>query len=212
MRTGDTMNIKKYCDLHSKPEDQELSYISEETGTYTELPQMHSGHNQGKLLMMLVNLVNPSSILELGTFTGYSALAMAKASKNSTIIHTCDVNINTAKIARKHFQNSAHGHKIVQHIGPALETIKQFDFEFDFIFIDADKLNYPSYIKELLPKLSIGGLMVLDNMLWRGEVLDPKKPSAIGVHKANQLLKNTPNIDNVLINYRDGLQIVRKKF
>lgn len=204
------MDIKEYCDLHSKSEDIELKYISDETATYTELPQMHSGHNQGKFLMMLVSLVNPKRILELGTFTGYSALAMAKASSKDTVIHTCDVNLNTAKIARKHFDNSAHGHRIIQLLGPALKSIDRLNMSFDFIFIDADKLNYPNYLEKLIPKLNVGGLMVLDNMLWRSEVLNPQKPSAKGVDKANKMLRDNKNLDNVMLNYRDGIQVVRK--
>ncbi|MBT4963370.1 MAG: O-methyltransferase [Francisellaceae bacterium] len=205
-------SLDTYSENHSKPEDTELRYIVEETKTYTKLPQMCSEHIQGKLIMMLVQLVNPKKILEIGTFTGYGTLALAKASGNNTVIHTCDVNKNTAKIAKKHFNNSAHGHKIIQHIGPALTSIKNINEIFEFIFIDADKLNYPNYFKELLPKLSIGGIMVLDNMLWRGDVLTPEKPSAKGVHKTNQLLRDEPSVDNVLVNFRDGVQIVRKIF
>jgi len=163
---------------------------------------------------MLSKLINPKCILELGTFTGYSTLCLAEGLKADGEIHTIDINEELFDFQRKYFDKSDYGHQIHQHLGNALDVISKMDKTFDLIFIDADKPNYVNYFHLIIDKLNSGGIIISDNVLWHGKVvekLDPKDNSTKAVLEYNTLLKEDPRIETVLLPIRDGLTISRKK-
>ncbi|MBE9488904.1 MAG: O-methyltransferase, partial [Bacteroidetes bacterium] len=178
------------------------------------LPRMLSGHFQGRVLSMISKLVNPKNILEIGTYTGYSALCLAEGIQTSGELHTIDINEELYDIQRKYFDKSEYGHQIHQHLGNALEVIPKLNKTFDLIFIDADKENYSNYFNCVIDKLNSGGIILSDNVLWSGKVIDTLLPDDISTKaliEYNTLLKNDERIETVLLPIRDGLTISRKK-
>ena len=203
-------DIERYAFGATKPEPPLLEELSELTYKTMELPQMLCGRLEGRFLKLLVELVRPMFIVEVGTFTGYSALSMAEGLPKDGRIITCEVDPKAQAMAQAAFDASPHGKKIEIRMGPALETIRSLDETIDFSFIDADKVAYPDYYEEILKRTRPGGVILLDNMLWSGTVLDPKEDSARAVDRLNQIIARDNRVENVLLTVRDGIQFVRK--
>ena len=175
---------------------------------------MLSGHFQGRVLSMISKLINPKNILEIGTYTGYSALCLAEGMQSKGKLHTIDTNEELYDLQRKYFNKSNYGDQIIQHVGNALAIIPHLEEAFDLIFIDADKQNYPNYLDILLPKLKTGSVILSDNVLWTGKVIEPlikgdKDTEAL--LKYNKMVNKHPQLETVLLPIRDGLTITRVK-
>ena len=205
--------LDDYVVKHSQEEPELLQQLNRETYQKVLQPRMLSGHFQGRILSMLSKLVNPTNILEIGTYTGYSALCLAEGLKHNGELHTIDINEELYDFQRRYFNKSKFGHQIIQHTGNALEVIPKINMTFDLIFIDADKENYSNYFNVIIEKLNPGGIILSDNVLWSGKViqkLDKDDISTKGLIAYNELLKNDARIETILLPIRDGLSISRK--
>lgn len=207
-------NLDDYVVAHSENEPELLQQLNRETYQKVLIPRMLSGHYQGRLLSMISKLVNPKNILEIGTYTGYSALCLAEGMQSSGVLHTIDINEELVDFQRKYFNKSGIGERIHQHLGDALDIIPKLNLNFDLVFIDADKENYSNYFNIIINKLNTGGIILSDNVLWSGKILntefkkdDKCTPALI---KYNALLKNDKRVETVLLPIRDGLTISRK--
>lgn len=203
--------IDQYAFQHTVSEPELLQELQRETYDVMEWPTMITGRMEGRLLKMLVQILQARRVLELGTFTGYSALCMAEGLPEDGIVTTCECNSNARDFAKKYFAKSPVGHKIDLVFGNAIDTLPNLIGEFDFIFIDADKGKYLEYYEICLEKLRSGGVMAIDNMLWSGKVLKPNNNSAVIIHSLNERITNDDRVENVLLTVRDGLQLIRKK-
>jgi len=204
--------IDDYVVAHSQPEPQLLQELSRETWQKVLAPRMLSGHLQGRLLSMLSKLIRPRSILEIGTYTGYSALCLAEGMTTDGVLHTIDINEELFDFQRKYFDQSPWGTQMIQHTGNALEIIPDLTPKFDLVFIDADKRNYPNYLELLLPKLSKGAVILSDNVLWSGKVVEKVAKDDVDTQallRYNKLLNEHPQLETVLLPIRDGLTISR---
>ncbi|PKQ43927.1 O-methyltransferase [Confluentibacter flavum] len=205
--------LDNYVVKHSEDEPELLQQLSRETYQKILQPRMLSGHYQGRLLSIISKLVNPKNILEIGTYTGYSALCLAEGMQTSGALHTIDINEELIDFQRKYFDKSDYGKQIFQHLGNALEIIPKLDETFDLIFIDADKDNYPIYFNVIINKLNIGGILLSDNVLWSGKVIEPIKKDDTATKallEYNSLLKEDKRVETVILPIRDGLTISRK--
>jgi predicted O-methyltransferase YrrM len=205
--------LDDYVVKHSEDEPELLQQLNRETYQKILQPRMLSGHYQGRILSMISKLVNPKNILEIGTYTGYSALCLAEGMQTSGELHTIDINEELHDFQRKYFNKSGYGKQIHQHTGNALDIIPKLDIEFDLIFIDADKENYSNYFNCIIDKLNFGGIILSDNVLWSGKVIAPLKDddtSTKALIEYNTLLKKDERIETVLLPIRDGLTISRK--
>jgi len=207
-------NLDDYVVSHSENEPELLQELNRETYQKILQPRMLSGHYQGRILSMISKLVNPKNILEIGTYTGYSALCLAEGMQSNGVLHTIDVNEELVDFQRKYFDKSGYGKQIHQYLGDALEIIPKLDTTFDLVFIDADKENYSNYFNVIIDKLNTGGIIISDNVLWSGKVLettfkkyDTSTPALI---EYNALLKKDKRIETVVLPIRDGLTISRK--
>lgn len=206
--------LDNYVVEHSEQEPELLQQLTRETYQKILQPIMLSGPYQGRVLSMISKLVNPKSILELGTFTGYATLCLAEGLQKDGVIHTIDINEELHDFQRKYFDKSDYGSRIIQHIGSALDIIPGLDTTFDLVFIDADKPNYSNYFHLIIDKLNSGGIILSDNVLWHGKVveeLNEKDVSTKAVLDYNTLLKEDERIETVILPIRDGLTISRKK-
>ena len=201
--------VVAYARAHTQEAPELLERIERETLAMRGA-EMLTGRTEGQFLRMLATLIGAERILEIGMFTGYSALMMASALPDHGELHTCDVDPEAKTIARRHFAESPHGSKIRIHMGPALETLETLPGPFDLVFIDADKENYPNYYEPVLARLRPGGLMVVDNTLWSGEVVDPQDEAGRAIHELNETIQHDPRVENVLATSRDGIHIARK--
>ena len=205
--------LDEYVVSHSQKEPKLLQELTRETYQKILQPIMLSGPYQGRVLSMISKLINPTTALELGTFTGYSTICLAEGLKKDGTIHTIDINEELEDFQRKYFNKSGFGNKIVQHVGNAIDIIPTIDASFDLIFIDADKPNYSNYFHLVIDKLNPGGIILSDNVLWHGKVIEEvneKDISTKAVLEYNTLLKNDPRIETVVLPIRDGLTISRK--
>lgn len=205
--------IEKYAERFTYEESGPLRDITRVTHEELEYDQMLSGKLEGRFLRMLVRITGAKKILEIGMFTGYSALSMAEALPEDGMIITCDTNDRYAKIARQMFDESPHGHKITIKMGDALQTLKDISGPFDLIFLDADKNNYPAYYQMLQPMLRIDGLLVVDNSFWGGKVTEPadlQDNKTRAIDHLNRMIHQDPAVENVLLTIRDGVNLVRK--
>ncbi|MDD7886667.1 O-methyltransferase [Flavivirga sp. 57AJ16] len=205
--------LEDYVVKHSENEPELLQQLSRETYQKILQPRMLSGHYQGRLLSLISKLINPKNILEIGTYTGYSALCLAEGIQASGVLHTIDINEELTDFQRKYFNKSNYGNQIFQHTGNALEIIPSLDIAFDLVFIDADKENYPNYFNSVIDKLNPGGIILSDNVLWSGKVLEDLKPDDTATKaliEYNILLKNDDRVETVVLPIRDGLTISRK--
>jgi predicted O-methyltransferase YrrM len=206
--------IDDYAVNHSQDEPQLLQQLNRETNQKILQPRMLSGHYQGRVLSMVSKLVSPKHILEIGTYTGYSALCLAEGMQSDGELHTIDNNEELYDFQRKYFDKSPYGSKIIQHLGNALDIIPSLDLQFDLVFIDADKENYSNYFHIIIDKLNSGGVILSDNVLWSGKVAEPLIKDDLdtkGLIEYNRLLKKDSRIETVLLPIRDGLSISRKK-
>ena len=206
--------LDDYVVQHSADEPELLQALTRETYQKILQPRMLSGHYQGRVLSMLSKLIRPKTILELGTFTGYSALCLAEGLQNDGVLHTIDINEELVDFQRKYFDRSKYGTQIHQHLGPALEIIPTLDTTFDLVFMDADKLNYINYFHQIIDKLNPGGVILSDNVLWSGKVIeaiDKNDASTKIVLEYNRLLKEDHRLETVLLPIRDGLTVSVKK-
>jgi len=204
--------IDSYVVAHSQAEPQLLQELSRETWQKILAPRMLSGHLQGRVLSMLSKLIKPRFILEIGTYTGYSALCLAEGMAADGALHTIDINEELHDFQRKYFNQSPWGSQITQHTGNALEIIPGLKQKFDLVFIDADKRNYPNYLELLLPKLPKGAVILSDNVLWSGKVVEKVAKDDLDTQallEYNQLLNEHPRLETVLLPIRDGLTISR---
>ncbi len=203
--------IEKYAYDHTQPESELLNRLEKETWDTLEIPQMLTGRIEGRFLKLLVQISNAHSVLEIGTFSGFGSLNMAEGLPDDGILVTCDIDPDSCKVARKYFEESPHGKKISLMEGPALESIEKLHGPIDLVFIDADKINYQNYFEAVLPKVRQGGLIVVDNVLWSGSVLNPKDESSIAIHNFNEAVSKDPRVEGVLLTVRDGIFCLRKK-
>lgn len=206
--------LDNYVVNHSENEPDLLQQLTRETYQKILQPIMLSGPYQGRVLSMISKLKQPKTILELGTFTGYATLCLAEGIQKHGEIHTIDVNEELIGFQRKYFDKSDYGHQIHQHLGSAIDVLPELDKTFDLVFIDADKPNYVNYFHLIIDKLNTGGIIISDNVLWHGKVLEalnPKDKSTKAVLDYNTLLKEDPRIESVLLPIRDGLTISRKR-
>lgn len=203
--------LEDYAKDHSTKEDPLLVALASYTRENVAYPQMQIGHVEGNLLRLLVKLSGAKKILEIGTYTGYSALAMAMSLPEDGKLITLDIDAEVTNVAQKFWDKSPHGKKIELKLGNALETIKNLADDFDFIFIDADKDNYVNYYNAVLPKVKSGGVLVVDNALRGGAVLNPKSPNDKATAKLNDVIAKDDRVEAVVLTVRDGITIAIKK-
>ncbi|MFW6100112.1 MAG: O-methyltransferase [Bacteroidota bacterium] len=206
-------DIEQYILEHSGEQDELLSELYRETHKKVLHPRMLSGHLQGKILEMLSKLLQPSSILEIGTYTGYSAICLARGLAAGGTLHTIEVNDELKDFIQHYLDRSDMGNRINLHIGDALEIIRQLSGSFDLIYIDADKREYPDYLELCREKLRPGGCLLADNVLWDGKVVDTdtSDPHTLGIHRFNEKIKRDSGLEQVILPIRDGLMMIRKK-
>lgn len=205
-------NIEEYVIEHTENEPELLQNLNKETWQKALAPRMLSGHYQGRLLSMISKLLSPKSILEIGTYTGYSALCLAEGLQLKGTLHTIDVNEELAGLQKKYFDASKYKNNIIQYIGNAMDIIPTLNEKFDLVFIDADKINYENYFHLIIDKMNPGGVILSDNVLWSGKVAQvpyPKDKDTLTLIAYNKLLKKDPRIETVLLPIRDGLTISR---
>ena len=203
--------VEAYAHDRTKEESELFRRLREETYREMQYPQMQVGRIEGRFLKMLVRLTGARRVLEIGMFTGYSALMMAEGMASDGLIITCDVDPKAEAIARRYFAESPHGRKIEVRMGPALDTIKSLAGPIDMVFIDADKVNYLNYYEACLPIVKAGGLIVADNVLWSGEVLDPQDESGRAIAAFNDFAQADARVENVCLTVRDGMMLVWKR-
>ena len=203
--------VEQYAHDHTKPESELFRRLREETFREMQYPQMQVGRLEGQFLKMLVRLTGARRVLEIGMFTGYSALMMAEGLPDDGHLITCDVNPKAEAIARRYFAESKHGHKIEIRMGPALETIKTITEPLDFVFIDADKTNYLNYYEAAMPLVRSGGLIVADNVLWSGRVLNPEDADTRAIVAFDERVQQDPRVENVCLTVRDGMMLAWKR-
>lgn len=204
--------IDDYSVSHSQKEPQILQELTKETWQKVINPRMLSGAFQGRVLSMISKLIQPKNILEIGTYTGYSAICIAEGSPQNASIDTIDINEELTDLQNKYFEKSGFRTKITQHVGLALEIIPTIHKKFDLVFIDADKSNYSNYFHLIIDKMNKGGVILSDNVLWSGKVvekLDPKDQDTKALLEYNLLLNSDKRIETVLLPIRDGLTISR---
>jgi len=209
-----SQELEDYIEKHSEKEPDLLAALNKETYQKILLPRMLSGHFQGRVLSMLSKLIRPANILEIGTFTGYAALCLCEGMQENGQLHTIDIKEELETIQRKYFDKSPWGNQIFQHLGEAIAIIPTLEIKFDLVFIDADKENYLNYFELILPKMNKGGIILSDNVLWSGKVLEPLQKNDLSTKvllEYNELLKNDPRVETVLLPIRDGLTVSRVK-
>lgn len=202
--------IEKYAQDNSSPESEVLAKLNRETHLKVLKPRMLSGHLQGRLLSLFSKLLSPKRILEIGTYTGYSAICMAEGLAENGVLHTIDVNEEIESIARKHWEEAGVSDRIVFHCGVAKDVIAQLNEKFDLVFIDADKSAYPDYFDQVIELMNPGGLIIADNVLWSGKVVQPVKDNDKDTHallEYAEKVQNDPRVENILLPIRDGLYV-----
>ena len=211
--TGEDL-LEEYISAHIEPENALLREIYRETNLRLLNPRMASGHIQGRLLKMLVSMIRPQQILEVGTFTGYATLCMAEGLGDGGVIHTVEIDDELEDFILKGFKKSPYSDRIHLHIGNALKVVPELGLQYDMIFLDGEKREYPEYYSSLLEYLKPGGYMIADNTLWDGHVVEKEydsDPQTIAVRKFNDMVRADDRVEVAMIPIRDGLTIIRKK-
>jgi caffeoyl-CoA O-methyltransferase len=208
-----TPGLNNYLEDHVSEETALLKKLNRETHTSVLMPRMLSGHYQGVLLRMLSQMIRPEKILEIGTFTGYSAICLCEGLKDNGLLHTIDINEELSDLVNRYILEAGMKDKIITHIGNAVQIIPTINELFDLVFIDADKMNYPLYYKLVFDKVRKGGYIISDNVLWSGKVLtDPtqmdKETKVIDAF--NKMIQEDVRVENIILPVRDGLMIARK--
>ncbi len=208
-----SQELDQYCCSHTAEENELLKRINRETHVEVLQPRMLSGHFQGRVLSMLSKMIQPKCILEIGTYTGYSALCLAEGLTSDGKLVTIDVNEELANRVQAYFNDSEYATQIQYLISPALEVIPTLNETWDLVFIDADKQNYIEYYEHILPLMRPGGYVILDNVLWSGKVVDQDKndKDTTLLRKLNAIIHDDVRVEEVLLPIRDGLMIARKK-
>ncbi len=207
-------NILHYAEVHTTPESDILKELNRETQAHVLNPRMLSGHLQGRVLSMLSHMIRPQFILEIGTFTGYSAICLCEGLQPHGKLITIDINEELEDMVRNYFNKGGLAHKAEQLIGDATKIIPTLQTNFDLVFIDADKINYSRYYDLVFDKVNNGGYLIADNVLWSGNVLNQQHKmddDTKAIVAFNQKVQNDNRVENVLMPVRDGLMIVRKK-
>ncbi len=207
--------LDQYVHEHSEAESELLNELNRETYLKVLQPRMLSGHVQGRILSMYSKLIQPKCILEIGTYTGYSALCLAEGLAAGGTLHTIEKNEELKPIINRYVERAGFNDRIKLHIGDALPIIESMDTKFDLVFIDADKTNYLNYYEAVLPKMKSGGCIIADNVLWSGKVLDEEElkndPDTALLNEFNKAVTADDRVENVLLPVRDGLMVIRKK-
>ncbi len=205
-------NLAAYAEQHTTGPSALLNRLERETYLKEINPRMLAGHYQGRLLTMISQMIRPKAVLEVGTFTGYSALCLAEGLQEGGVLHTIEVNEELEKRAKTYFERANKSHQIQMHIGDACEIIPTLDEVFDLVFLDADKQSYKRYYELVFDKVRNGGFIITDNVLWNGKVLEEvQDKETAAIHAFNQLLQADERIENILLPVRDGIMIARKK-
>lgn len=207
-------DLENYLSQHHDPEEDLLAELNRQTHLKILQPRMLSGPLQGRYLSFLSKLLSPERILEIGTYTGYSALCLAEGLAPSGRLHTIEINDELESFTQSFFSRSAYADKLQLHIGDALEIIDQLKEPWDLIFIDADKPRYLNYYEKLIPQLKSGAVILADNVLWSGKVLkepDPRDESTVALLEFNRFVQDDDRVENLLLPLRDGLMCIRKK-
>lgn len=199
--------IEEYINRHTSSETKILNDLVRQSSAELEYTDMLSGRQVGQFLKLLVRIGKYKRILEVGTFTGYSAIWMADALPDDGELITLEMNERYTEISNRFFSREPYNRKIRQVMGPALETIDALEGKFDMMFIDADKLQYPDYFHKLRPKLKRGGVLTVDNALWGGSVVDPDDAKSRAVNRLNKLIRNDPGFEQVILPVRDGIMV-----
>ncbi len=205
-------DLEDYVAFHSQNEPELLAQLNKETYQKILLPRMLSGHFQGRVLSMLSKLIRPISILEIGTYTGYATLCLCEGMQENGMVYTIDIKEELVDFQRKYFDKSPWGSQIVQYLGEAIDVIPTIETKFDLVFIDADKENYLNYYELIVPKMNKGGIILSDNVLWSGKVVEPLKEGDLSTKillEYNQRLKDDIRVETVLLPIRDGLTVSR---
>ena len=205
--------IEAYAEEYSAAESEVCRALRDETYRTMEIPHMVVGPLEGAFLKMMAQLVNARQVLEIGMFTGYSALCFAEAMAANGRVMTCEINLESAAVARKYFAKSPHGSKIEIRMGPARDTLRDLTGPFDLIFIDADKVNYINYYQRAVELVAANGVILIDNVLWSGDVLlqPPPDRSTAVIQELNRLVASDPRVTVVLVTIRDGVLVVRPR-
>ncbi|MBC8299469.1 MAG: O-methyltransferase [Pelagibacterales bacterium] len=205
-------DILNYVELNSQQEPTLLKELNKETNLKILNPRMLCSSYQGRVLSIISKIIRPKNVLEIGTYTGYSALCIAEGLDKNGIIHTIDINEELKEIQNKYFKKSGFGNQIHQHIGNAIEIIPKINECFDFVYLDADKENYNEYFDLIIDKIVSGGVLICDNVLWSGKVLNTNHKDLITekLIEFNQLVKKDKRLDSIILPIRDGLSICRK--
>ena len=205
--------IEDYIRKNSSKEPEILKDLNKETYLKVLNPRMLSGHIQGRFLSIITKLIKPKKILEIGTYTGYSAICMAEGLIENGIIHTIDINEELVSIQNKYFAKSKCNNSIIQHVGDARNIIKSINEKFDLVFLDADKENYIEYYELVIEKVKKGGLIIADNVLWTGKVVEPDKDDdelTQYLIDFNKMINEDDRVENIILPLRDGLNIILK--
>jgi caffeoyl-CoA O-methyltransferase len=206
--------LEHYAELNTASEPEYLRDLAHETRTTVDMPVMLSGHLQGRFLSMMSKLLAPRLILDIGTFTGYSALCMAEGLAPDGVLHTIDIKTPLASLVDRYVRKAGFHKHIHQHVAPAREVIPRIAGTFDLVFIDADKQNYCTYFDLVVDRMRPGGLIIADNVLWSGKVLAPDEEQdgeTQGLAKYAQKVKDDPRVENLLLPLRDGLLVSRRR-
>lgn len=207
-------DLERYAELHTAPEPSYLRELAEETRASIDMPQMLSGHLQGRFLSFVSKLLSPKLVLDIGTFTGYSALCMAEGLAPDGVLHTIDIKTPLAPMVDRYVRKAGYHGRIHQHLAPAIETIPRIEGTFDLVFIDADKQNYSNYFDLVVDRMRPGGLIMADNVLWSGKVLDdPASHDAEtrGLAQYADKVNADERMENMLLPLRDGLLLSRRR-
>lgn len=205
--------IENYSAMFSTKETKVLADLNRETHLHIMVPQMLSVHIQGNFLKMMSFMLRPKRVLEIGTFTGYSAICFASGLADEGLVHTIDINAELEDICAKYFEKSGFQKQIKHHIGNALDIVPSLDETFDLVFIDADKINYAKYYDMVFDKVRKGGYIIADNVLWSGKVIGEIKKTdkdSLALHAYNKKITEDDRVDNFLVPIRDGLMVARK--
>ncbi len=205
--------IRKYSEKHTSEESGVLKEIERETHVNHLFPRMLSGHFQGRLLSLLSKMMNPSCILEIGTYTGYGTLCLAEGLAEGGKIHSIEINMELEETIRNNLKKAKMDDKIALYIGNALEIIPKLKFIYDIVFMDADKINYLNYYNLLVDNIRPGGFIFADNVLWSGKVIynPDRDKEAIALQEFNDHIQSDSRVENILLPVRDGLMLIRKK-
>lgn len=203
--------LENYINQHSSAPSALLHELERDTHLRCLMPQMCSGHQQGRLLALLSKMLRPKRILEIGTFTGYSALCLAEGLTDGGHLHSIDNNAEIMDMAQSYVDRSPYREQITLHEGPGLDWIQRLDQPWDLVFIDADKENYPRYLEALLPKLQVGAILLADNVLWSGKIADPAADDdeTKALRSYNRMVMENPRLEAMILSVRDGISLAR---